>query len=183
MQLGAARAKLGDAAARAEPELVRVDRLARSTLADARRAIATIRPAALAHDGLAAALGHAVTSIRETESNVLGDARPTLDIRGTPVRLPADVELELFRVAQAALTNAVRHAAASAIRVEITFDPAGGVRVVVVDNGRGFDPSEPRDDRFGLVGMGERAARIGAVLTFVTAPGEGTHVVVTWRPA
>ena len=184
MQLGAARAKLGDAAERAAPELVRVDRLARSTLADARRAIVTIRPTAVAPDGLAEVLGRAVAALGESVPPLPDRVRPTLAVQGAPVRLPAEVEAELFRIAQAALTNAVQHAAAAAIRVELAFDPAdGGVRVVVVDDGRGFDPGEPRPGRFGLVGMAERAARIGAVLTLVTAPGEGTHVVVNWRPS
>ncbi len=51
----------------------------------------------------------------------------------------------------------------------------------MADDGRGFDPDAARPGRFGLAGMYERAARVGAELTLVTAPGEGTEVVVMWR--
>lgn len=62
------------------------------------------------------------------------------------------------------------------VGVDLAFDAAGAgasVWVVVVDDGRGFYLAEAGDGRFGRVGMRERAARIGEVLTFVTAPGEG----------
>ena len=104
-------------------------------------------------------------------------------IQGKSRRLPADVELELLRVAQAALANALRHAHARRVDVELAFTSDAGVRIAVADDGCGFDPDAPHPGRFGLVGMSERAARVGAALTVVSAPGEGTEVVVMWRPA
>jgi signal transduction histidine kinase len=211
MQLRVARTKLGSAAGSAAPALDRVERLARENLADARRSIAMLRPAALDEHGIDAALAEVVAAARDA---IAGDAPASgavphveFGVRGTPVRLPADVEMELLRVAQAALANAVQHAAARAIRVELAFDlpvlPSGapdggsgdargggpegwrsrGVRIAVVDDGRGFDGDAVPTGRFGLVGMSERAARVGAVFTVVTAPGEGTEVVVMWRAA
>ena len=91
--------------------------------------------------------------------------------------------MELFRIAQAALTNALSHANARHVSIDLVFEPEGGARVTVADDGVGFDLDAPHPGRFGLVGMSERAARVGAVLTLVSAPGEGTEVVVRWRPS
>ena len=211
MQLGAARDQLGPAAD-GSPALARVERLAREHLAEARRSIAALRPEAAgagptahrspASHGLAAELRRAVEGARDAHVATL-DAAPevAVAVEGTPRRLPADVELELLRVAQSALANALRHAHARQIRVELAFttdQPAaagdertapgpikrdGGVCLTVADDGVGFDPEAAHPGRYGLVGMVERAARVGAALTVVTAPGEGTEVVAMWRPA
>ncbi len=205
MQLAAARAALGASEGPARPTLDRVDRLARETLAEARRSIAMLRPAALEHRGLDAAIREAVDGARDavagrgpspaaeaTDAGARdrpqgGGTRVALDIRGTPARLPADVEMELLRIAQGALANAVQHAHAAEIRVELAVASRDGVardvRLSVTDDGRGFDSDAAHPARFGLVGMSERAVRVGAVLTVVTAPGEGTDVVVMWRAA
>jgi signal transduction histidine kinase len=211
MQLGAARDQLGPAAA-CSPALARVERLAREHLAEARRSIAALRPdtpgaAGAEADpspgsrGLEAELRRAVGTARDAHVAAPGAAAEVaVAVQGTPRRLPADVELELLRVAQAALANALRHAHARQIRVELAFtpdgpppaggrtapgaaEPDGGVRITIADDGRGFDPDVVRPGRFGITGMIERAARVGAALTIVTAPGEGTEVVAMWRPA
>lgn len=200
MHLGAARAKLGPAYAKAAPQLDRVDRLARDTLAVARRAITVLRPDASEAEGLEAALRRMI----EQPGAPFG-GRLTLEVTGIPVRAPAEVEFELLRIAQAALANAVQHAAAARIAVTLDYrpvpdagsPPGGGggaapetaradraripaLRLVVADDGAGFESTVPRPGHFGLVGMRERAARVGAALTLVTAPGEGTEVVVVW---
>ncbi|MBC7974817.1 MAG: GAF domain-containing sensor histidine kinase [Myxococcales bacterium] len=206
MQLGAARAQLGTAAS-ASPALARVERLAREHLAEARRSIAALRPEQAdigsgvarppATRGLDEELRRAVSAARDAHGAAPGaTAEIEVDIHGTPRRLPADVELELLRVAQAALANALRHGHARTVRVDLAFTtptetgdergmsptvPNGGVRITIADDGRGFDPDAAHPGRFGLVGMSERANRVGAALTVVTAPGEGTEVVVMWR--
>jgi signal transduction histidine kinase len=200
MQIRAARAKLGAAEAPATPALDCVERLARDNLVEARRSLAMLRPAALEGYGLDAALRNVVGAARDV-AGAAGAAPPggpdlAFSVRGTPAGLPADVEMELLRIALAALANAVEHARARVIHVDLAYDgggaappdaPAGGsaavVRIAVSDDGRGFDGDAVTADRFGLVGMSERAARVGAVLTVVTAPGEGTEVVVMWRAA
>lgn len=183
MQLDRVRAKLGAAAAPAAPELGVIDRLARDSLAEARRSLAMLRPSALEADGLVQALEAAVSMAcprDDTDGRQLPSAR--LDVRGIAERLPPDVEMELLRIAQAALANACQHADASAITVELGFEKGGAVRVSVSDDGRGFDPTRRTPGRFGLTGMSERAARIGATLAIVTAPGEGTQIVARWVP-
>jgi signal transduction histidine kinase len=87
----------------------------------------------------------------------------------------------LLRIGQEALTNALRHARASTIRVELTFAEAE-VRLVVQDNGQGFEAGSPeRKEGFGLKGMQERADILGAELTATSEPGRGTRVDVRWR--
>ena len=97
--------------------------------------------------------------------------------RGNVRELPAHVEEELLRVGQEALSNAVRHAEARAIRVRVTYGRAG-VRLDVRDDGRGFDSGarERIEGHFGLVGMRERAARLGGRLSLRSRPGRGTRV-------
>jgi len=183
MQLDRVRAKLGDAAAPAAQELDVIDRLARDSLAEARRSLAMLRPSALDADGLVQALEAAI-GVACPQDNVT-DTPPavaTLEVSGHAHRLPPDVEMELLRIAQASLANACQHAAASAITVELGFEKGGAVRVAVTDDGRGFDPTRRTPGRFGLTGMSERAARIGATLAIVTAPGEGTQIVARWEP-
>ncbi|HYW30911.1 MAG TPA: GAF domain-containing sensor histidine kinase [Gemmatimonas sp.] len=183
MQLDRVRAKLGDAAAPAAPELGVIDRLARDSLAEARRSLAMLRPSALEADGLVQALEAAVgVACPQDDATDRPPAIATLDVRGHAHRLPPDVEMELLRIAQAALANACQHAAASVITVDLGFERGGCVRVSVTDDGRGFDPTRRTPGRFGLTGMSERAARIGATLAIVTAPGEGTQIVARWEP-
>jgi signal transduction histidine kinase len=155
-----------------------VEGLARESLAVARRSITVLRPhAPESGEGLGAALDAAAAAARAACPAVVA-----LGVTGAPRRAPPEVEFELLRVAQAALANAAQHADAARIAVTLDFGAgdAPALRIVVADDGRGFDPAAPRPGRFGLVGMSERAARVGAALTLVTAPGEGTEVVVVW---
>ncbi len=93
-------------------------------------------------------------------------------------RLPGRVENEFLRIAQEALTNVEKHAMAA--KVQISWSIADGLGVLVVqDDGRGFDPAKGiRGNAFGLVGMRERAASVGALLTISSKPGEGTAITV-----
>jgi len=95
---------------------------------------------------------------------------------GAP-RLHPDVESEVFRVAQEALQNAVRHAAAQRIEVRLA-NGAGRLVLEVSDDGTGFDPVAPgvRSRRLGLTSMEERAAALGGSLAIESAPGDGTRV-------
>jgi len=103
-------------------------------------------------------------------------------IRGTERRLPEEVELVLFRIAQEALRNVWRHSAAT--KAEITAEFAERMtRIVISDNGRGFSPpktlgSLPRDGKLGLAGMQERAQLLGASLIIRSEQGKGSVVTV-----
>jgi two-component system sensor histidine kinase NreB len=96
-------------------------------------------------------------------------------------RLPADVEIALFRVAQEALMNAGKYAGAREVRVSLAL-AEGGVRLGVEDDGVGFDPEglpgPTREGGMGLYGMREWAALLGGHLTIEASPGRGTRITL-----
>src|SRR5213075_2846988 len=98
---------------------------------------------------------------------------------GTYHPLPRNVEEELLKIAQEAITNAVRHSGADRVDVELRFSST--VRLSVRDNGRGFDRgayAAGKNGHFGLLGMQERAHKIHARLDINSAPDQGTEVAV-----
>jgi PAS domain S-box-containing protein len=134
-----------------------------------------LRPTALDDLGLRAALANYVQdwSLRVRVSAELHTAGLTTD------RLASEIETTLYRIAQEALNNIAKHARAG--HVEIILERrADHVSLVVVDDGVGFNPSEMDGERrgFGLLGMQERAALVGATLEIESTPGEGTTILV-----
>ena len=145
-------------------------------LREARRSIAGLRNASAdEHSGLAAALAQAARQLTETH-----DLQLALQLDRQPVDLPPDVAYNLLRIAQEALTNAVKHAQCHAIRVELIVTPRQ-LRIAVADNGIGFDAPPERvavAGHYGLIGMRERAGQIGATLEVASEPERGTRVSV-----
>jgi signal transduction histidine kinase len=159
--------------ARAQAEIDRVRALARDTQAELRSLIFELRPPQLEADGLVATIGK--------DLEVLGRAhglKADLRVDGTP-ELDSEVELELYRIVQEALNNAVRHAQAETIEVEVDAR-AAHIRITVRDDGVGFDPGARaiRERRLGLTSMRERAERLGGILSVETAREAGTVVCV-----
>ena len=133
-----------------------------------------LRPTALDDLGLRAALANYV----QDWSTRVG-IPATLHSSGLlDDRLPADVETALYRIAQEALTNVAKHANAS--NVEIILERRGSnVLLVVEDDGKGFEPGSERSGHgFGLLGMRERAALVGAALEIEASLGTGTTIFV-----
>jgi signal transduction histidine kinase/ligand-binding sensor domain-containing protein len=151
--------------------------LVRNSLAEARRSIWDLRSQALESGGLP-------TALAETAKQ-LTSGTPTLaqvQVNGAYRELPSKIENNLLRIGQEAITNAVKHAAANHLRIELRFD-AKQVRLSVRDDGRGFDqerraPASPTNGHFGLMGMRERAEQINGTLTVRSVPGEGTEIGV-----
>ena len=110
-----------------------------------------------------------------------GELRVDVQASAVPAALPAEASLCLFRVAQEALSNAARHARASAVTVLLA--PSGkGLQLAVSDNGSGFDPDRPRDHAsLGLASMRERVRVVQGELDIESTPGRGT-TVVAWVP-
>ncbi|HOA25637.1 MAG TPA: ATP-binding protein [Aggregatilineales bacterium] len=105
---------------------------------------------------------------------------------GEPIRLPVESEMALYRVAQEALNNAWQHSDADRITLEVRF-ARDGVAITVRDNGVGFEAPRRVTDlsergHFGLMGMYERAALIGAELRIQSQAGQGTQVTVRTAP-
>jgi PAS domain S-box-containing protein len=169
-QLQAARLALERNAAGVAPILNAALLQARQGLAEARRSVWALRPHVLEGGDLAAALHRLVDSAP-------ADVEVRLAVEGTPRPLSAETEVNLFRIAQEALANALKHARARRVEVSAQF-ALDHVRLQVADDGCGFVPSaETRG--FGLVSMRERADRIGARFTLTSAPGQGTGVRVS----
>ena len=105
--------------------------------------------------------------------------------RADPSRPPSAVELAVFRVAQEALANAVKHGKAP-ITVRYHVDEAGHVSLTVDDAGPGIDPKAAEaalaDGHLGVANMQQRAEQIGALLNIRAWPTGGTHVGLEWRP-
>lgn len=160
---------------RAKAELKALRGHIRSTLAEIRRIIFDLRPMAIDDLGLVPALRGILDVVHEqyglaTEILVVGEERRTED----------HVEIGIFRVAQEAINNIVKHARATSIRVRVEFAPAA-VTVIVEDDGQGFDEStvEPAAGHFGLLGMRERIQLLDGNLTVKSRKGQGTKVLIS----
>ncbi len=150
-----------------------VREMVRGVLDEARRSLQALRPRLLDHADLAAALERLGGEIgSQTQAAV------RVSVRGRPRPLGREVEENLLRLAQEALQNAVRHARARRIQVELRFE-GRGARLQVEDDGCGFDLAVRRLAGLGLDIMRERAERVGGMLVVETAPGRGTRVQVT----
>jgi signal transduction histidine kinase len=100
----------------------------------------------------------------------------TVDTGENVPRLPPELEAGCFRVVQEAVTNALRHARATTIRVRL-MSLGGELLLEVADDGAGFDPATTTGG-FGLTGMRERAELLGGALAVVSAPGRGTTITL-----
>ena len=132
--------------------------------------MSALRLGVLAHSTLLEAIeqvGRQITA----DSNVKVETK----LEGAPLPLSEHREANLLRIAQEAMTNAVRHAGASRIGVRLAYQ-AGSVILEVEDDGRGM--SDPGPTGFGVEGMRERARQIGGQIDIRGQPGRGTRVVV-----
>jgi PAS domain S-box-containing protein len=147
--------------------------LARSGLADARRSVEALRPQILEEGDLQNALDRfAVQIFSDTSVQIV------CEVFGEPYDLPNEIEANLLRIGQEALTNSFKYANASEVRVELRYENAQ-YSLRIKDNGQGFESKNLSIGRgFGLLGMTERAERIGAELTIVSNLGQGTEITV-----
>lgn len=179
MQLGAASQIPGDRRSDITTHLQTVASLARSSLAEARRSVRALRSVPDTECRLDITIEQFVERIRLQTS-----AEVSFRINGSRGILPPHVENELCRIAQEALNNAVKHAAAKKIAVSVEFQGATALRLAIKDDGIGFDPElRPEPGSFGLIGMQERATTIGASFTIISEKGRGAEVIVQYGKA
>ncbi|HMB82756.1 MAG TPA: ATP-binding protein, partial [Terriglobales bacterium] len=101
-----------------------------------------------------------------------------VDVSGTPLRLPGPIEMNLLRIGQEAVANAVKHGQASRIQIELQYGPES-VILRVDDDGRGFNPDQASAvGHFGMLDLRERAVSLGSTLQIDSAPGRGTHIEI-----
>jgi signal transduction histidine kinase/ligand-binding sensor domain-containing protein len=149
--------------------------LTRYSLAEVRRAVGDLRSDELEREELPSALP-AIARKMAANSAV----EPAIQVVGTPKRLNPVTEKNLLRIFQEALANALKHANAQAIDIELRYGPEDLI-LRVRDDGRGFDAERiiPLGiGHYGLTGMRERTERIGGRLTLRSAPGQGTELLI-----
>ncbi|GAB2844964.1 hypothetical protein GCM10022221_50340 [Actinocorallia aurea] len=168
--LGALPAHGGPSVREARRQIEAARELTGRAFTETRAAIAGLRPPVLDDLGLSAALA---ALAREASAR-----RPSLDITVTvsgelDAPLPDHLQTALYRIAQEAVANILRHASALSASLLLEFD-RDRVRLIVIDDGRGFDPRTIPADSYGLRGMTERAELLRGRLTLRSRPGDGT---------
>jgi signal transduction histidine kinase len=161
--------------------------LSRGALAEMRTLLLELRPAALVETRLSDLL-HQLAEAATGQGGVPVE----VTVEGE-CALPQDVHIALYRITQEALNNVTKHARASQVTVHLCCPPFSSietdgeqrekVKLVVSDDGRGFDPDEVSPDSLGLGIMQERAEAIGATLEIESGPGHGsgTQIKVMWE--
>ncbi len=149
----------------------------RDVVHEVRRFSRDLRPSILDDLGLLPALEWLTQELKNNYAIESG-----LAVTGEQRRLSPEAELLLFRIVQEALSNVVKHAAATRVEVHLDYGP-GRVKVDIMDNGKGFTVPEqpgdlPRIGKLGLAGLQERAQLLGGTLTLKSEPGKGTTVSV-----
>jgi signal transduction histidine kinase len=149
----------------------RVQQLARDAMEELRSVVFELRPASLEAEGLGQVLRKHVDVLRRVSGKGIG-----LEVAAPPP-LRAAAAAQVFRIAQEALQNALRHAEAERIDVRLG-DGGGRLVLTVADDGIGFDAGAPsaRGRRLGLTSMEERAIELGGRLAIESRPGAGTTV-------
>lgn len=157
-----------------QAHLETVDELARTGLAEARRSVTALRPKLLEEGDLYGALHHLTAQIQPSTSTHI-----TCEMMGEVYALSSDVENNLLRIGQEALTNAIRYAHATKIHIELVYEETQCL-LRIQDDGQGFAVDQISLSKgFGLLGMSERAEQIGGELMIKSQPGQGTEIVVT----
>jgi signal transduction histidine kinase len=174
LQLDVATRHLQDSTSPLRTHLVRLRRQTEEYISEARQSIWHLRSHAIDQ-------GDLVTALREAADRITAGKVPfVLRVTGTPRRYPSRLETQVLRIGHEAVMNAVRHANAQRVEMEIGFDD-DRLRLRVADDGRGFCFPGQGDDtgqHYGLLSMKERAADAGGRCTITTAPGAGVQVVV-----
>jgi two-component system NarL family sensor kinase len=144
-------------------------KLTRENLEEARRSVMDLRAAPLEGKSLPEAIEALLNGMSpKTNFEVIGSSPP----------LPIRIATGLYRIAQEALTNIQKHAEAKQVDISLILTPER-LRLVIEDDGKGFDPKTVGDGHFGLIGLKERAKLLNATLDIVSCEGNGTVIEVT----
>lgn len=155
--------------------LYHISQLAKNGLEEARRSVWELYPPGAEYANLAQLLYDSVEQMSRNTPTVLN-----VEIVGTPQPIHPFVGMNILRIGQEALTNALKHAQAQTVSIELTY-AEDLIALTIRDDGRGFSPPlhpEHLNGGFGLVGMYERCDRIGDQLSIISQPGQGTQILV-----
>jgi PAS domain S-box-containing protein len=154
-------------------------RLTRGALAEMRGLLAELRPQVLIDSELGDLLnqlGNAFTGRTNIPVVVTVVGEGALQEQGA---LPADVQVEFYRLCQEAFNNIAKHARASQVAIQLEYD-AAAVDLHIRDDGQGFDPEHTPSGHYGLSMMRERAEAVGMMLSVTSQPGHGTEIAIRW---
>jgi len=158
---------------KARDGLAHLHQLTRAALAEMRTLLLELRPAGLTEKPLNELIHQLVESVTSRTHLLFSFS---IDDQQT---LPGDVQVALYRITQEALNNVVRHSHAREGWVDLRLS-AEKVEISILDDGRGFDPTQILPDHYGVGIMGERAEGIGASFKIDSWIGKGTEVSVDW---
>ena len=180
MQIGATKVLLKRDASAAEARLNETEKLVHQAQQELTSLIRELRPVALEGKGLVAALRELASDWTQ-QTNIVANLRVegVEGTQGTPA-LPLTVEEALFRVAQEALSNVVRHSNATLVQMALTIS-GETVMLTVADNGQGFDTTRQGRLGVGLLSMQERMKALGGDVQVESAPGKGTRIVASCK--
>lgn len=160
----------------AERHLARIEQAAQQALKEMRLLVYELRPSTELDEGLAAALERRLDAV-ERRTGVVAQ----LIVMGE-ARLGQTTSMNLYRIAEEALNNTLKHAGATTVLVVLRFAD-GTAHLEIADDGRGFNPDAQPTGGMGLANMRERAAQLGGELFIESGIGQGTRVVVTLKLA
>jgi len=178
--------------AKARQKLSKALKLTRTSLDESRRWVLDLRAAPFLEKPLAESLADLIDNFAtETELEIQLELKDTLAER----RYSSRLEMAIYRIAQESFANIRKHAQASIVQVTLRFEPGqnrdkskGWLRLIVQDNGKGFDPvlleqnqplTNSEINRWGLIGMNERVRFLGGQLKIESSPGQGTRIEAT----
>jgi signal transduction histidine kinase len=171
MQLQAAGKLVATQPERAAASIAKAEEMARESLAEVRRSVAALRASPMDTATLDDAIDELVQNLRD------GGIATTFTVRGTSQSLPIQTKTALYRAAQEGLTNVRKHANASAVEIELAYEPEQAT-LTIADNGTG--QRGQKSEGFGLLGLRERVVLLGGSLEAGDDPEGGfrLHVVV-----
>lgn len=160
---------------RAPETLHQLESLTADSLSELQRLISDLRPSHLDDLGLPAALRWYAGKVAERT-----DLKIRVDIFGEEKPITETVKIAVFRIVQEALNNVIKHAEATGVFIQLSYEP-NHIHVTVRDDGKGFDPDVVRKRQtsrpsLGLAGMNERAGLLGGTVAIEAGPGQGTLV-------
>ena len=152
-------------------------RMLRRTQQETRSSIQELRDGFLERSDLGAALNRLIERL-QTEQKAPIEAQ-ILPLKRT---LPVLTEHNVLRIAQESLNNAVQHSQATRISLRLEPTDEGGLELEVKDDGKGFNPRQTPQGHFGVLGIRERAVKVGASLSIESEPGKGARVFLKLPP-
>jgi len=174
MQLDLANDCLQQAPRIAQQALEAARNMSRHSMVEARRSVWDLRCQLLEDGDLISAISHIVGPLVPGERT-----KVDVQIQGNPVRLPGQIEMNLLRISQESVSNAVKHGAAKRVEIKLNY-ALDSVSLSVVDDGKGFAADQPSPSgHFGLLDMRERAQSMGSELKIESAAGRGTRIELT----